>query len=902
MDKYIRFVLNWPKAVLTVFIVITMVLAAGMFKLKFDTSIATFLPQQDAEYKFYNRVKEIYGDCDTFVILSISHKNLWQYETFKQINNLLEDLEEFKEYDPEIEQQRARALESLLAGASVSGPQILNHFKNDPVFQRLLYRKLEKLDAVEGGLNGRVRSKLKKATDAAAGLKSLMMIDEIISPFTVKDITGEEDMLTTIDLIETDADGKRILPKTGGDFHAYIDKLRRNPLFEKGIYATDASGNITDLGFIIRFRDMSDSDAISREILEIVNSYKELTIIPQGQPIIYIWINNYMQQDLIKLVPLVILVTMIIFFLNFRSIRGVVLPTLTLLMTTSWVLGLMGYLGFKITTVGISIPILMIAVGSSYAIHILNQYYADYELITREGKARGLHEAMNHIAVTVTLAGLTTIISFLTLATHQLPALREWGIFSGLGIFFAVLISASVIPAGLELMPHKKEGPRFLNNKQKKYSIVDRIIHWAIVGATVHYKKVLAVVAGLIVFSIFGLLQLKVETELLHYFNKDNYIRTSAKEICDKFGGRWGFNILIDSGKPDGIKSAQYLKTVNDVRTWLESCENNDLCIGRTDAFPDYIQTMHMAMNNDQQSFFAVPDSDADIMDYLEIYSDEDANSDGRVDHFEPYVDPQFQTCNIITRLGQNGDDPIGTAGLKRIFTAISEHLNKSLPAGYTFEITGHPSMLIKSVDYIVNGQIQSLFLSLIIIGITVFYLLKDMKAGLLSLIPMSVAVIFNFGIMGWTGIRLDIATSIIAAITIGIGVDDTIHFLNTFRHQSKLGHDVDTSIRLTLEASGKAIIYTSLALVFGFSVLELSTFRPLVLFGMLMGITMTATTIGALLILPSAIKLTNMGLKKKETEEGVAENRFRNAVNFGFSQMKKKFVDAKAFRIFMNF
>nr|MCU0598577.1 MMPL family transporter [Desulfobacterales bacterium] len=546
MDKYIRFVLNWPKAVLTVFIVITMVLAAGMFKLKFDTSIATFLPQQDAEYKFYNRVKEIYGDCDTFVILSISHKNLWQYETFKQINNLLEDLEEFKEYDPEIEQQRARALESLLAGASVSGPQILNHFKNDPVFQRLLYRKLEKLDAVEGGLNGRVRSKLKKATDAAAGLKSLMMIDEIISPFTVKDITGEEDMLTTIDLIETDADGKRLLPKNSEDFQAYLNKLRRNPLFEKGIYATDASGNITDLGFIIRFRDMSDSDAISREILEIVNSYKELTIIPQGQPIIYIWINNYMQQDLIKLVPLVILVTMIIFFLNFRSIRGVVLPTLTLLMTTSWVLGLMGYLGFKITTVGISIPILMIAVGSSYAIHILNQYYADYELITREGKARGLHEAMNHIAVTVTLAGLTTIISFLTLATHQLPALREWGIFSGLGIFFAVLISASVIPAGLELMPHKKEGPRFLNNKQKKYSIVDRIIHWAIVGATVHYKKVLAVVAGLIVFSIFGLLQLKVETELLHYFNKDNYIRTSAKEICDKFGGRWGFNILID--------------------------------------------------------------------------------------------------------------------------------------------------------------------------------------------------------------------------------------------------------------------------------------------------------------------------------------------------------------------
>ncbi len=897
MHRYMRLVLNWPKTILALFVVVTLVLAAGMFKLKFDTSIATFLPQQDEEYKYYNTVKEIYGDCDTFVILSISHKNLWQHETLIQINHLLTDLEEFKEVRPQLEQDRIRALESALSNSTISGSLILQNFNDDPAFQRLLYRKLEKIDALEGFLSARMKHKLMSSVQSAGKLKSMRMIDEIISPFTVKDITGEHDMLTTIELIETDGDGKRILPETGDEIQSFIDKLKRNPVFEKGIYAIDANGNITDLGLIIRFKDISDSDAISREILEIVNSYKELTIIPQGQPIIYIWINNYMQQDLMKLVPLVILVTMIIFFLNFRSIRGVVLPTLTLLMTTAWILGLMGHLGFKITTVGISIPILMIAVGSSYAIHILNQYYADYELITRDGKYQGLHQAMNHIAVTVTLAGLTTIVSFLTLATHQLPALREWGIFSGLGIFFAVLISASVIPAGLELMPHKKEGPRFLNKKDKKPSVVDRLIHWAVVGSTVHYKKVLAVVLGLIIFSIIGLFQLKVETELLHYFNKENYIRTSAREICEKFGGRWGFNILIDSGKPDGIKSAQYLKTVNDVRSWLESCENSDLCIGRTDAFPDYIQTMHMAMNNDQPDFFAVPDSDTDIMDYLEIYADEDANSDGRVDHFEPYVDPHFQTCNIITRLGQNGDDPIGTAGLKRIFTIISEHLKNNLPSGYTFEITGHPSMLIKSVDYIVNGQIQSLLLSLVIVGFVVFFLLKDMKAGLLSLIPMSVAVIMNFGIMGWAGIRLDIATSIIAAITIGIGVDDTIHFLNTFRQYHKPGIDVDMAIRLTLESAGKAIIYTSLALVFGFSVMELSTFKPLVLFGLLMGITMTATTIGALLILPSAIKLTKMGVESIASEAGAKESR-KAPVSARLSWIKKKFAEARGFKI----
>jgi predicted RND superfamily exporter protein len=129
----------------------------------------------------------------------------------------------------------------------------------------------------------------------------------------------------------------------------------------------------------------------------------------------------------------------------------------------------------------------------------------------------------------------------------------------------------------------------------------------------------------------------------------------------------------------------------------------------------------------------------------------------------------------------------------------------------------------------------------------------------------MSVAVIFNFGIMGWLGIKLDLATSIIAAITIGIGVDDTIHFLNTFRHNSEKGYSIDENIARTLAVSGKAIIFTSIALIFGFSVLVTSSFIPVILFGILMATTMISTTIGALVILPAAIKITGIELLRQK-------------------------------------
>jgi predicted RND superfamily exporter protein len=173
--------------------------------------------------------------------------------------------------------------------------------------------------------------------------------------------------------------------------------------------------------------------------------------------------------------------------------------------------------------------------------------------------------------------------------------------------------------------------------------------------------------------------------------------------------------------------------------------------------------------------------------------------------------------------------------------------------------------MDVKLVYYVVKGQMQSLFLSLIVVGLIVILLFNHIKAGPLALIPISTAVIVNFGIMGWFDIKLDMATSVIAALTIGIGVDDTIHFLNTFRHNRARGLSVDETISRTLAVSGKAILFTSLALIFGFSVLLTSHFIPIILFGILTATTMINTTIGALLILPSVIKATNIDLTKSE-------------------------------------
>ena len=560
-------------------------------------------------------------------------------------------------------------------------------------------------------------------------------------------------------------------------------------------------------------------------------------------------------------------------------------------MSTLWVFGLMGHMGVKITAIDASLPGLLICVGSAYSIHVLNQYYEDLALIRKGDKYHGLLESMSHINVTVAIAGFTTIISFWTVLNHQLAALRWWSLFSGLGVAFAVLIAMTLIPAGLSLLSHASHrSPREKKKKAISKDFIDYFVGWLTTASLNHPGKVLTGVVIVLLISLIGVFMVKVETEPLMFFKENSYIRTSEKIIEEKFAGRWGFFILLDSGKPDGVKDTRYLDTLDEIRTWLESDTHKDLNIGRTDAFTDYLRTMNMAMNNDNPAAYVVPSSNSDIADYLEIYSDDDDNSDGRPDSFEPYVDQEYRTCNILTRLCQREDYLVGSSELERIFQKISDHLSETLPPPYTFEITGEPKIVIKSAAYITGGQIQSLLQSMVVISVVVLIVVRNMRAGLLALIPLLLAVTLNFGIMGWFDIPLDVATSVIAAITIGIGDDVTIHFINTWRHRMKAGSSIDDSIREALAESGRANIFVALALMAGFGVCFISTFKPVVLFGFLMAVVLTANNIGALLILPSAIKVLGLDLNVVKEKESFLE-RLRSASEPGGKGIIRNFI-----------
>jgi hypothetical protein len=864
IKAYLKLVLKAPALFILLLILISVILCIGLKDLRFDHSIEAFMPKDDPEYIEYENAKETFGDNSRFLIMAVTHDDLCSVPAFEAFDRFLTDIEAYREFNKAKARKQLERLNRLTSRPEISFKDITAAFKDQPAFVRLLERKTPDRWQNKQPLPPHAGNRLTQTVRQDFELRQKEMIDTILSPFTSNDITGRNNVLKTYHLLGKNDAGERIIPQTRDEIDRFKKRLTRNPAFKEGIYAIDPkTGEITDFGVIVKFAKSDNRPPLVSEIIEITEFHDRLDIVISGVPYVSRQFNTNMERDLYRTTPVVLLVVTLIFFLNFKSFRGVILPLATLAMAEIWTLGLMGHLGRPITAIGITLPPLLIAVGSSYSIHVLNQYYADFNLISPQTKRQGLRTAMTHITMTVTLAGLTTAAAFFTLLSSQVSAIQEWAIFSGVGILFAVFIAITLIPALLAYLPHRYPSRIIGRNKAHRLTLVDRLLAASARGAVFHYKKIYAVVLVILAVSILGMTHLRVDTEFLHYFKKSDPVRQNGEIIGDKFGGGWGFNIIIDSGNTNGVKSPEFLKTVENLRSWLVAEKNADLNIGRTDAFTDFIKRMHMAMHNEDRSYFKIPDDRLTILDYLEIYSGEDKDSDGVYDDFESFVDIFYQKTNVLARLTRKQADRLGTTEIKHILNRVETHLEKTLPDAYTYTVTGYPAINVKLAHYVVMGQLYGLALSLVFVMGVIIILFRKFTAGPLALIDMGVTIIINFGIMGWFGIELDMVTSVIATITIGIGVDDTIHFLNTYRAYHPRMPNAPETIEKTMFVAGKAIVFTSLALTFGFLSQVTSNFLPIILFSLLIALTMINTTVGSILLIPAAIRLTGIDLDR---------------------------------------
>jgi len=681
-------------------------------------------------------------------------------------------------------------------------------------------------------------------------LKKLVSLSEALKNIpNVSDVTS----LTTTDYIEGTAEGIQVSPLidpatfkgTGEEIEKLKEKLRSWIVYDQALVSRDYSA-VQVLVVLERKLTEEQREQVYHDTLRILQQIvgDSLEYHVAGTPAVSVLISENMRSDLRALIPIVLIVVILTLYASFRRWAGVLLPMLSITIGTIWTLGIMALCNVTLSMVGTVIPVLLVAVGSAYGIHIVHRYY---EVEQEKGLSPEeiLYAVVRDVWKPVFLAGITTLIGFGSIVTSRVLPMRDFAIFTSLGVLFVMANALVVIPSILQVR-HRTLPP--LPSSSGKSSL-----HFLYgLDEAVFRSKLRSILlfSGILSLSLVGAHRLIVDNSLIEYFKKHTEVYQSDVFLRTYFAGTRHFSVVISGTKKGDLTDPRVLKFMDDLGTYLQDRYPE---VSKILSFTDFIKRMNSLLQpNGLYEIPADPEkyglsSPSDLKDlvsqYLLLYS-------GNLSKWaDDTLEPQTARMMVQLRTSNNSFTRI-------VVPEIYAYAEKHLPEGYRLEISGIALIENTLVDLIVNAQITSISISLALVILVIILSYRSFWIGWIGALPLGTSILINFALMGFTGIPLDISTAMVASLTTGIGIDYTIHYLSNYSTNLKTLGSPGDARRKTLATVGPAILYNAVSVGAGFAVLLLSQFKPLNYFGLLIALTMFTSSVGALTIVPMALEV----------------------------------------------
>jgi predicted RND superfamily exporter protein len=523
-----------------------------------------------------------------------------------------------------------------------------------------------------------------------------------------------------------------------------------------------------------------------------------------GPPRIKLATTEIVLDDLIWFPPIIALVMMVLLWLLLRSVISVLVPLATVIISVVWTTATIIALGYSLNILTALVPPLLMILTLSYSMYVVS----DFRLSAggEQGGIADTAEILRKVSLPVMLAGLTTAVGFSSLYLSDLSAIREFGLFSVIGVVYATIVTLTFTPALLVLLQRRPRTAAHAPGPVQDTGF-DRIIQ-SVARFDAEHRIAIFVVAGIVfLIAIAGMTQLRVGTEHIANFRADSEIRQAFERANERLGGINPFNIVVQAKYPDAFKQPANLQEIEALQRWLESQPE----VGGVTSLVNYLKVVNRAFNDNDPAYEVIPDTRKTVGQLLFFAESDDT---------EPLVDSGYRTLNIIVRAKVIDSDDV-----KDLVARVDERLQQ-LPEHLVARATGNPVLMNRSIDEIMWGQLESVFTTLIIVYAILVSLFLSFRIGLIALIPNLLPVVVYFGVLGITGISLNPSTSLIAPMIIGVAIDDTIHYFARLSSVARRYPDPDRSTVLTLGAVGRPMTYTSLALCIGFLVLTTSELR----------------------------------------------------------------------------
>jgi len=653
-------------------------------------------------------------------------------------------------------------------------------------------------------------------------------ISTVTSLTNIIDIKGEEWGIEIGKLVD-----EYDLPDTKQE----LDSLR-NRVFSKEMYK---GAIVSDDGTTTLVIFTTTDDADKQEVARIVKRKVQAMNLPEklyfaGLPMMMNDVTDLIRADLTKLIPLVLLVIAIVLFFSFRSFKGVALPLLTAGIAVVWTIGTMVLAGYEMTMISNNIPIILFAVGSAYSIHVINRI----DLCKEKDKRKALAKALGYIIVPVFLAAVTTIVGFLSFVFGAyLTMVKDFGIFTALGTFYALLLSVTFVPALLSLFSKKpKTADSTVTSGKSSGFLVRKLLEPVFSLLQKHPKNLLIIWIVLMAAASGGIFLIKRSVNMQDYFRKNNPTRVAEDIMQRKFGGSQPVFVVFDGD----MQSPYVLRTMDEIENYMKQFPE----ITFTQSVADLIKQMNDVMGEGEK----VPVRKDKIEDLWFLLDGQD-------------IMPQLVSDDLQKGIIQSRFRSYDSKLMQEFQEYMNNYIADNSTDSCKISLTGMPSVYVRMDRSLFNSQMSSLGIALVLVLIIVGLILHSFRRGAYATLPIIATIIILFGFMGYTGISLDVATVLVASVALGIGIDYSIHVITHFDHALGGNRDVFVAVKETLLTSGKAIIINMFSVAAGFLVLLFSQMAPLQNFGLLVAISMIGSGLGALTLLPAVLILS--GRRKKE-------------------------------------
>jgi uncharacterized protein len=800
--------LERPKLILVTLILIFSFSIYNAKNFQLDASADSLLLENDPDLNYLRSVNERYSSEEFFVI-TYSPKKKVNAESLKELKKFVDEINNIKWVSKSI---------SVL---------------NAPLFESSDLPLIEKIKNIQ--------------YIVTPGIEINRALDELKNSPVYKKLIINEDA-TTFGIVVYIKDNKEYLSalKTNKDF---LDKQQNNKLSEKDLKDFEAHNKILEK---LKKEHNKNLEFYNIEIRSHISKYKNIADINlSGIPMIADDLISFVKKDITVFGSGVFIFIIITLWFIFRDIRWVVFPLLSCFLSIAIMVGMLGYLNWKVTVISSNFISLMLILTMEINIHYVERYKQLQVEFPKKKENYLTYLTTTKIFTPILYAVLTTALAFLSFIFCDIKPVIDFGWMMTLGLFISLFVSMILLP--YLIIKFKPKATPLHESKDSKLAEIFASI------ALNQRVLVLTFSTIILILSIYGLTRLKVENSFINYFDKKTEIYQGMKLIDEKLGGTTPLEIILKFKDSDSKsnKSDDDFFQGSDSNEYKDSYWFTNFRVNNIVNVHQYLETLPEI--GKVLSFYSVLQLGEKINDNKKLGPLEMAILYSKLpdDIKKSIVTPYVSIENNEARISLRIIDSNPNLNRKELLIKIQKDLEEKLKLNKDeFKITGILVIFNNLLQSLFDSQIKTLGITFAGIFILLLILFKSLSWSIVAAIPNFTAALFILGSLGLFNIPLDMMTITIASITVGIAIDNSIHYIYRFREEYKLNKNYKKTIEICHKSVGKAIVNASLTIVFGFSILIFSNFIPSIYFGIFTGLAMLTAMTLVLTLMPQLIAI----------------------------------------------